>query len=112
MRNEIKKMSMKVEDLEAEFNEHQLVINSMTTMAPERKAFRLIGGVLVQQTVAEVLPAVLSHQQMVKQLLDAVGSSLQAKELETRNWKAKYNIQTQQERELQKVAGSGAAPPS
>ena len=71
-------------------------------MAPERKAFRLVGGVLIQQTVGEVLPAVTSHQAMIKKLLDSVSGSMRAKQMEANNWKVKYNIQTQQERELQR----------
>ena len=42
-----------------------LVINSISTMEPSRKAWRLVGGVLIQQSVGEVLPAVTTHQSMV-----------------------------------------------
>ena len=65
MRNDIKKLTTKVDELEAEFNEHQLVISAISSMELGRKAFRLVGGVLIQQTVGEVLPAVTSHQAMV-----------------------------------------------
>jgi len=65
MRNDIKKLTAKVDELEAEFNEHQLVISAISSMELSRKAFRLVGGVLIQQTVGEVLPAVTSHQAMV-----------------------------------------------
>ena len=66
MRGEIKKLATKVGELEAEFDEHQLVISAISSMEAERKAFRLVGGVLIQQTVGEVLPAVTSHQSMVR----------------------------------------------
>ena len=85
-----------------------LVINSISSMEHGRKAFRLVGGVLIQQTVGEVLPAVTSHQAMIKQLLDSVGGTLSAKEAETKAWKVKYNIQTQQEREMQRVQSADA----
>jgi len=68
MRNDIKKLTAKVDELEAEFNEHQLVISAISSMELSRKAFRLVGGVLIQQTVGEVLPAVTSHQAMVRSL--------------------------------------------
>ena len=36
----------------------RLVIDTLTPMDGERKAFRLIGGILVERTVADVLPDV------------------------------------------------------
>lgn len=68
-------------------------------------------GVLVQQTVAEVLPEVTMHQSMITQLLESVSKALLSKEKETRAWKLRYNIQTQQERELQKVNEQQQAGP-
>mmetsp|Transcript_28234 Transcript_28234/g.63036 ORF Transcript_28234/g.63036 Transcript_28234/m.63036 type:complete len:145 (-) Transcript_28234:110-544(-) len=103
MKNDIRTMTMKVEELEAEFNEHQLVMDSISTMEPARKAWRLVGGVLIQQTVGEVLPAISTHQEMIKKLLETVTAQMKAKEKESTDWKLKYNIQTQQERELQRV---------
>mmetsp|Transcript_35149 Transcript_35149/g.71658 ORF Transcript_35149/g.71658 Transcript_35149/m.71658 type:complete len:146 (-) Transcript_35149:238-675(-) len=112
MRNEIKKLTNKVDELEAEFNEHQLVIDSISKLESGRKAFRLVGGVLIQQTVGDVLPAVTSHQSMVKQLLEKVMENLNMKEKESMDWKVKYNIQTQQERELNKTQTGGKLSPS
>ena len=127
----------------------RLVLSSISKMESSRKSFRLIGGVLVQQTVGEVLPAVQDYKNMVsevtarpiqnnyhpvacgklralirlyflgenslqiKQLLDNVSGTLAAKEKEAAAWKVKYNIQTQQERELaraQALEAAAAAP--
>jgi len=41
-----------------ERDEHKLVIEQLSTLESERKAFRLIGGILVEKTVGEALPAV------------------------------------------------------
>ena len=41
-----------------EKDEHRLVIDALGKLEPERKAFRLIGGVLVEKNVGEVLPIV------------------------------------------------------
>lgn len=35
----------------------RLVIDSISPLEPERKCFRMVGGVLVERTVKEVLPA-------------------------------------------------------
>jgi prefoldin subunit 2 len=52
-----------------ERDEHRLVIESLTKLESERKAFRLIGGVLVEKTVGEVLPAVSQNFEGVRALL-------------------------------------------
>jgi len=39
----------------------------------------------------------------VKQLLEKVMQNLNSKEAESKEWKSKYNIQTQQERELSRT---------
>lgn len=114
-------MSPRFEKISSSFihcHVNRLVINTISSMDGDRKAFRLIGGVLIQQTVGDVLPAVTTHQAMVslkscpmnifnlrsmsqiKQLLETVGGTLKSKEREAKMWKVKYNIQTQQEREL------------
>lgn len=38
--------------------EHRLVIDTLAGLESERKAFRLVGGVLVERTVGEVRPLV------------------------------------------------------
>lgn len=47
--------------LTVEHDEHKLVIESLSKLETERKAFRLIGGVLVERTVGEVLPDVTKN---------------------------------------------------
>jgi prefoldin subunit 2 len=42
-----------------------LVTEALKEVDPERKCYRLIGGVLVESTVKEVLPALESNKQMV-----------------------------------------------
>lgn len=42
-----------------------LVIETLKDVDPSRKCFRLVGGVLVERTVKEVLPALESHKEQV-----------------------------------------------
>jgi hypothetical protein len=39
-------------------SEHKLVVDQLSKLEDTRKAFRLVGGVLVERTVGEVLPVV------------------------------------------------------
>ncbi len=45
-----------------EVAEHDLVIKSLDPLDGERKCFRLVGDVLVERTVADVLPAVRKNR--------------------------------------------------
>jgi prefoldin subunit 2 len=58
-------LASKIGELGQEREEHKLVIETLTKLEPERKAFRLVGGVLVERTVEEVLPAVTQNYEGV-----------------------------------------------
>lgn len=42
-----------------------LVIDTLKDVDPSRKCFRLVGGVLVERTVKEVLPALEANKEQV-----------------------------------------------
>ena len=42
-----------------------MVIENLEDCAPERKCFRLVGGVLVERTVNDVLPALTGNRDQV-----------------------------------------------
>ena len=46
--------------------EHQAVIKALEQLDPSRKCFRLVGEVLVERTVQEVLPAVKSNAEQLE----------------------------------------------
>ena len=64
---ECSNLASKIQELNMEKDEHRLVVDTLSQLEGGRKAFRLVGGVLVERTVAEVLP-------IVSQNLDGVNS--------------------------------------
>lgn len=58
MASECTTIATKIQDLKMEKDEHRLVIDLLKDLEPERKSFRLVGGVLVERTVGEVKPIV------------------------------------------------------
>ena len=46
--------------------EHQAVIKALEQLNPSRKCFRLVGEVLVERTVQEVLPAVKNNTEQLE----------------------------------------------
>jgi chaperonin cofactor prefoldin len=69
MLSECQKLMNKVAELEVDRNEHQLVEETLKPLDPERRAYRLVGEVLVERTVKEVLPSVISNRENVSQCL-------------------------------------------
>lgn len=65
MTSECQTIASKITELSSERDEHKLVVDTLTKLEPGRKAFRLVGGVLVERTVEEVLPAVSQNYEGV-----------------------------------------------
>jgi prefoldin subunit 2 len=55
---ECSNLASKIQELNIEKDEHRLVVDTLSHLEGGRKAFRLVGGVLVERTVAEFLPIV------------------------------------------------------
>lgn len=54
--------------LNYERDEHKLVVDILGKLESERKAFRLVGSVLVERTVGDVLPTVSQNFEGVSDL--------------------------------------------
>uniref|UniRef100_A0A8C7WSC5 Prefoldin subunit 2 n=1 Tax=Oryzias sinensis TaxID=183150 RepID=A0A8C7WSC5_9TELE len=65
MRQEQRSMASKAAELEMDINEHSLVIETLKEVDPSRKCYRLVGGVLVERTVKEVLPALENNKEQL-----------------------------------------------
>ncbi|KAG9127887.1 hypothetical protein FRC07_007962 [Ceratobasidium sp. 392] len=58
--SDLQQLAQKIGELEAEAEEHELVLATLSdpyTNDPDRKCFRMIGGVLVERTVKDVVPS-------------------------------------------------------
>uniref|UniRef100_A0A672UM49 Prefoldin subunit 2 n=1 Tax=Strigops habroptila TaxID=2489341 RepID=A0A672UM49_STRHB len=65
LRQEQRGLASKAAELELELNEHSLVIETLRDVDPTRKCYRMVGGILVERTVKEVLPALESNKEQV-----------------------------------------------
>lgn len=48
----------------------RIVIETLQDVSPERKCFRMVGGVLVERTVTEILPALVNNKEQVSSQVD------------------------------------------
>ncbi|EQC28491.1 hypothetical protein SDRG_13819 [Saprolegnia diclina VS20] len=95
MRTEIRQLAEKLAEMELEFTEHQRVAETLQALDGQRRAFRMVGGVLVERTVGEVLPAVVSNGEGIAKVMVQVEDLLKQKEAAANAWQAKYNIRSQ-----------------
>ncbi|KAG1693264.1 hypothetical protein DVH05_023728 [Phytophthora capsici] len=96
LRAEVRQMAEKIAELEVETTEHDRVIQTLNDLPNDRKAYRMVGGVLVERTVQEVLPAVTANRDGIAQVLSQLNDSIKQKEKAADEWQRKYNIQVQQ----------------
>ena len=66
---ECQRLMQKIAELEVDRNEHLLVEETLKPLDPSRRAYRLVGEVLVERSVAEVLPSVTANKDNVSIIL-------------------------------------------
>ncbi|XP_066424255.1 prefoldin subunit 2 isoform X5 [Molothrus aeneus] len=76
LRQDQRGLASKAAELELELNEHTLVIETLREVDPTRKCFRMVGGVLVERTVKEVLPALESNREQISTLTKSLSFPL------------------------------------
>ncbi|KAK5050022.1 hypothetical protein LTR84_004142 [Exophiala bonariae] len=92
----LQSLAQKVGEIEQEIEEHKLVTETLQPLPEDRKCFRLINGVLVERTVKDVLPALKTNSDGLKQVLEELLKQYKGKEDEMNKWKKKHNIQVVQ----------------
>ncbi|XP_058016744.1 prefoldin subunit 2 [Ahaetulla prasina] len=98
-----------------ELNEHKLVIETLREVDPTRKCFRMVGGVLVERTVKEVLPALENNKEQINKIIETLTQQLQTKGRELNEFREKHNIRLMGEEEQKppaKESPEGAAAKS
>ncbi|KAK3284195.1 hypothetical protein CYMTET_8142 [Cymbomonas tetramitiformis] len=92
MRTELGQLWSKIGELDIDRNEHTLVIDAIEPLDATRKCFRLIGGVLVERTVGEVLPAVKKNREGLEMVIERLRQQLEKKKTELAEFQAKHKI--------------------
>jgi prefoldin subunit 2 len=59
---------------------------------PKRICYRLIGGILVERTVTDVVPALETNYSGIKEVLDSLVRSYKSKEEEFGGFQREYGI--------------------
>ena len=97
LRQEASQLFSKINELENEKAEHALVIDAIKDLDPKRKCFRLIGGVLVERTVEEVLPAVQKNRDGLSAVIEKLTQQRDDKVDRVEYLQKKYKIRVRGE---------------
>lgn len=97
LRNELGELSQKINEMEARVSEHALVLKTLEPVDVDRKCFRLVGGVLVEQTVGLVKPHVENNAKNLQQVVEKLTTAFESKSKETLAFQKEYKIRVQGE---------------
>ncbi|XP_067013407.1 prefoldin subunit 2 [Anabrus simplex] len=92
LRAEQRQLASKLSELELEQHEHKLVIDTLKEVDGDRKCFRMIGGVLCERTVKDVLPVLITNKEQLGNVISTLSEQLSKKGVELNEYKEKYNI--------------------
>ncbi|KAK1996376.1 prefoldin subunit [Colletotrichum falcatum] len=88
-KNTLQQIAQKIGDVEQEAEEHKLVLETLQPLSGDRKCFRLINGVLMEQTVKDVMPALTTNSEGLKKVLEDLVKQYKAKQDELEKWKVR-----------------------
>lgn len=92
LRAEQRRLANKLSEIEGDQKEHQIVIEALKNMDGDRKAFRLLGGVLTERTVGAVLPELQEAQENFPEVLATLEKQLRAKGEELTAYVTEHNL--------------------
>jgi len=101
MQSECSQIMGKISELNLEKEEHKLVVETLKKVELERRAYRLVGGVLAERTVGDILPIVESNFVGISEVLTKLDGTLKSKDEDRKAFKEKHGIMTQEERDMQ-----------
>jgi len=77
---------------EQDVEEHALVIKNLEGQDASKKAWRLVGDVMVERTVGEVLPDIMKNRDNLVAVAGNFRKQLESKQKEVLEFQEKYNI--------------------
>eukprot|EP00161_Ancyromonas_sigmoides_P021957 TRINITY_DN65_c0_g1_i1.p1 TRINITY_DN65_c0_g1~~TRINITY_DN65_c0_g1_i1.p1 ORF type:complete len:173 (-),score=42.02 TRINITY_DN65_c0_g1_i1:196-714(-) len=101
MKRQEQELAQKIGELEGDRIEHTRVLENIEKLPGDRKCFRLIGGVLVERTVAEVVPAVRDNKGNIEKALVQLRKNHEEMAGHLRDFVKKYNIKTRSQAEAE-----------
>jgi prefoldin subunit 2 len=109
LRDEQTQLVQKTQDLEMDLKEHDLVLSTLSTITDkQRRCYRMIGGVLIEHTVGEVVPALQGNREQINNVIESFKQKTEEKAKDLAAYKQKYDIHFSYERPTQQQTTNSA----
>lgn len=95
LRQKQRDVAEKAAEMEMELQEHRAVIDTIKDMDESRKCFRMVGGVLTERTVGDVLPSLRHNERNLVALIQQLKTQIEDVGKELTAYREKHNIQFQ-----------------
>ena len=92
MRNECNKLKRRINTVSEEIEEHEAAANVLGKFDSARPCKRAIGGVLMESSVGEVLPAVQNEQALLAKAAEEMTAKLRESEKQMTEFQKKHDI--------------------
>ena len=91
LQREAQLLVAKLMEVEDEKKENELVLDSIQKLEDTRKCWRLLNGVLMEKTKAEVLPEMRSHINNLNAVIKQINETMISVRTEIRNLEGAYD---------------------
>lgn len=88
----IQELEVKIQELSADSEEHRVVLESLERVDGDRNCKRMIGTVLVDKKVREVIPALKETRAGLEKALETLRDDLNKTYEQMGDWKKKHNV--------------------
>jgi prefoldin subunit 2 len=102
MRQQQRILVSRMSEIEMDMKEHDLVMEVLKGVDPDRRCYRMVGGILVERKVNVVLPGLISNRDKMKGYRDTLQNSLESKGKELNKFREMYGIQFQADNDEKK----------
>ncbi|KAL0275986.1 UNVERIFIED_CONTAM: hypothetical protein PYX00_003674 [Menopon gallinae] len=92
LRGEQRYLSNKITELEIDLHEHKVAMDTLKDLDGGRRCFKLVGGILCERTVQEVLPEVQANLDQLTKVIESLNQQLVVKGTEINAYKDEHNI--------------------
>nr|CCD15999.1 hypothetical protein, unlikely [Trypanosoma congolense IL3000] len=109
LRQESLSLVSRVSELENELHEHRLVAEALKPLDGQRRCHRLVGGALIERTVAEILPELMENIKGIEEALAQLTKMLTEKQAAMEEYARKHGVAVAQRHGQNPVGGSEEA---
>lgn len=88
----VQELELRIQQMNMEIDEHKVVLESLRKVQGTRQCKRMIGTVLVDKTVAEVIPELEETLKALTKDVDTMREDLKSAHTRMDAWKKKHNV--------------------